>query len=216
MVEGFDKSLEPAYTRRPMRAVGRLFVGLAILLPVYAGAQNAGEGGAEVRPEREDAKRSDEAPPLDVEGMAALSPKEQQQKTEEMLLSMRDALRRVNDILADARASKDIVQLDCVNEKLTQIKGLLRVGEESSVKLYESMSSGATDVTVHEYTKISVAHQKVLVLRAEAEQCVGEQSVYTGDTEITVEVDEDIPSRDSTQPEPPPPGPEVPPIASKF
>jgi len=133
-----------------------------------------------------------------------------------LLGEMRDALRRVTEILGEARASKDIVQLNCVNEKLTQVKGLLRISEDASVKMYDAVASNTMDVINHEFTKISVAHQKTIILRAEAEQCVGELSVYTGETEVTVEIDPDISDRDPTQPDSPPIGPEVPPVASGF
>lgn len=40
------------------------------------------------------------------------------------------------------------------------------------------------------FTNIANAHQKVAQLAHEAEQCVGESSVYTGETEIKVEPDQ--------------------------
>lgn len=184
-------------------------MGLALLLPLTAGAQSSDNKRAEAREEKSRDGRDE-----DRGGAEELTREEQQTRVESMLAEMRDALRRVTDLLGEANASKDIVQLNCVNEKLTQVKGLLRVSEESATKMYEAIASNMMDAVAHEYTKVSVAHQKVSVLRAEAEQCVGEFSVYTGDTEVTVEVDNDIPEVDSTIVDPPPPGPEVPPVAS--
>jgi hypothetical protein len=216
-------------------AAGFMAIALAIVPFGQAGAQSESapktvdetqsktvddvDKASSVKTVREDAKRTDKTPSLadvDVANAQQLSTSEKQGRAERMLGEMRDALRRVTEILGEARASKDIVQLNCVNEKLTQVKGLLRISEDASVKMYDAIASGAQDVINHEFTKISVAHQKTVILRAEAEQCVGELSVYTGETEVTVEIDPDISDRDPTDPDSPPPGPEVPPVASGF
>jgi hypothetical protein len=82
--------------------------------------------------------------------------------------------------------------------------------------MYEGIAGGLADVVNHEFTKMSVAHQKVAVLRAELDQCVGEASVYTGETEINVVVDEEGQRPDPTKTPPPPPAPEMPAVSSTF
>lgn len=136
-------------------------------------------------------------------------------RSEEMLAEERSALGRGTELLQEARAAKDIVQMNCVSEKLTQIKGLLKLTEQASVRMYEAIASYTEDVINHEFTTIWVAHQKSMLLKSEAEQCVGELSVFTGDTEVEVLVD-GTDDHDPTEPEPPPPGPAVPPVASGF
>lgn len=146
---------------------------------------------------------------------------EKKTRVESMLVDQRDTLGRVVTILAEARSSKDIVQLNCVNEKLTQIKGLLKISEQASLQMYDSIASGTQDLVNHEFTKIVVAHQKSQVLRAEAEQCVGENSVYAGDTSVDVEIESQDSGgggfgADPTTAAAAPPGPTVPPVASTF
>lgn len=143
---------------------------------------------------------------------------EKKDRVEKMVGEQRKTLARVTEILAGARASKDIVQLNCVNEKLTQVKGLLKISEQASLQMYEAIASAANDLVNHEYTKVVVAHQKSQVLRAEAEQCVGENSVYSGDTSVDVEIDDGGGGfgGDPTTAAAPPPGPAVPPVASTF
>ncbi len=231
MANRFDTSLSRVYTGRPMRmVVGALLFGLAVAPMGHVDAQDATQTDtqnaevapddkAAVQPLRDDAARTDQTPSLadvDVANAQQLSTSEKQGRAERALGEMRDALRRVTEILGEARTAKDIVQLNCVNEKLTQVKGLLRISEDASVKMYDAISSNTLDVINHEFTKISVAHQKTVLLRAEAEQCVGELSVYTGETEVSVEIDPDISDRDPTDPDVPPIGPEVPPVASGF
>jgi hypothetical protein len=153
---------------------------------------------------------------LDIGDVSKLSNEEKQSRAEKSLVDIRDALKRVTAILSEARTQKDIVQLNCVNEKLTQIKGLLRISEDASSRMYDALGTGTQDVVNHEFTKIAVAHQKAQFLRAEAEQCVGELSVYTGETEIVVVVGPEIYEYDPTQPSAPPVGPLVPPVASAY
>jgi hypothetical protein len=217
MGEAFDLVLGPVYRLRRMRAMVGVLAALVVAVPLTGDAQET--TGDEVKPQRDDAARKDDQTALgdtDLAGAAALPNPEKQARAEKMLAAMRDALRRVTELKGEAKNSKDIAKLNCVNEKLTQIKGLLRIAEDASVLMYDAIAANTQDVINHNYTKILVAHQKAQMLRVEAEQCVGEVSFYTGDTEVIVDIDEDIPQRDPTVPEPPPPSPEVPVEASPF
>lgn len=104
---------------------------------------------------------------------------------------MRADLKRVLDILEKAREEKDIIRLDCVNKKLTAIKGLLRITEQANIQLQESAAKKDDTVATHEYQKILIAHQKVKALRAEAEACTGAEDVFIGEG-TTVEVEQDV------------------------
>jgi len=110
------------------------------------------------------------------------------------LSQMRGALKDVLKRLEEARSEKDVVKLNCVNEKLTQVKGLLKIAEQSDVALQEAVVQGEQGSAQHEFAKISIAKQKVDQLRAEAEQCIG-QLAYVVDekTQVTVETPEDLP-----------------------
>jgi hypothetical protein len=138
------------------------------------------------------------------------------QKADEYLGRMRQDLKSVLGRLEDARSEKDIVKLNCVNEKLAQVKGLLRVAEQADVALQESVArkDGGAEA---EFQKIGIAKVKVDQLRAEADQCVG-QLAYAVDERTTVEVEApaDLAPRDVTDREPPPPPVSRPPAASPF
>ena len=122
----------------------------------------------------------------------------------EGLVRMRAALKDVLGKLEEARATKDVVKLTCVNEKLTQIKGLLRISETADVNLQESVARKETATSEHEYTKVSIAQSKVQQLRAEAEQCMG-QLAFRVDENLNVEVEtpEYLPKGDPTLLPPP-------------
>ena len=128
---------------------------------------------------------------------------------------MRGALKDVLQKLEEARNTKDVVKLNCVNEKLTQIKGLLRISEQSDVQLQEAVARRETATAEHEFTKVTIARSKVEQLRAEAEQCIG-QLAFRTDENLTVEVDvpDYLPPGDPTQMPQPTPIDSRPPPAS--
>jgi hypothetical protein len=101
---------------------------------------------------------------------------------------MRVALKDVLQKLEEARNTKDVVKLTCVNEKLTQVKGLLRISEQSDVALQEAVARRESQSADHEFTKVTIARSKVDQLRAEAEQCMG-QLAFRADENATIEVE---------------------------
>ena len=102
---------------------------------------------------------------------------------------MRSVLKDALSKLEEARASKDVVKLNCVNEKLTQIKGLLRISEQADVALQEAVAKQESQIAEHEYTKVTIARSKVDQLRAEAEECIGQLAFRTAEN-LSVEVSE--------------------------
>ena len=104
----------------------------------------------------------------------------------DQIARMKAAMKQVLVRVEEARAEKDVVKLNCVNEKLTQIKALLRVAEQADIALHEAVSNrdAASDT---EFSKIAIARSKVEGLRADSEQCIG-QLAYIVDEKTTVEV----------------------------
>lgn len=121
----------------------------------------------------------------------------------EAVQRMKQLLKDVLGKLEEARATKDVVKLNCVNEKLTQIKGLLRISEQAETNLQEAVAKHEASAAEHEYTKVTIARQKVEQLRAEAEECIG-QLAFRTDENLVVEIDEpdDLPSGDPSRPAP--------------
>lgn len=121
--------------------------------------------------------------PIDI-----VSDAEKTQQAGLYISNMKTTLRRVLQFLEEAREERDVVKLNCINEKLTAVKGLLRISENSELTLQEALARRDSDSADHEYEKIAIAARKVERLRAESEACVGELAVYSGETEVEVEV----------------------------
>lgn len=224
---GFDRRTDATYRGPAMR--WKLILGcvgtLALASPVYAQdtAATTEAPAADDAPGKSGGKRKDA---LTREQRAALRLgkidaskvplPEKKVGASKMISEQQAAQSRATDLLTEARAANDIIQLNCVNSKLTQIKGLLKLSQQASAAMYEGVERGTDDEINHQYTKIVVAHQKTMSLRAEAEQCVGEKSVYSGETKVDVEIDPSITQSDPTLPVLPPPGPAIPTAASEF
>lgn len=157
----------------------------ALIIAAQAGAQGPAATGA---PSREATDASKVPDPEKVRQSA------------EAVTKMRAQLKDVLVKLEEGRNSKDVVKLNCVNEKLTQIKGLLRISEQSDIQLQEAVARKETGTAEHEFTKVSIARSKVAQLRAEAEDCIGQLAFRTDENlSVEVEVPDYLPAGDPTQ-----------------
>ncbi len=115
-----------------------------------------------------------------------LSDAEKLEKSAEHIARMKAAMKQILARVEEARSEKDVVKLNCVNEKLTQVKGLLKVAESADIALHEAVSV-SDEGAESEFAKIGIARTKVEALRGDAEQCIG-QLAYMVDEKTTVEV----------------------------
>ncbi len=174
-----------------MRTVGMLAV-------VLAAGMAAGQGQPSAVPAQ---------PPPAAPALEKASDVPDAQKLERSTLAlgtMREVLRQVLDKVEEARRTKDVVKLNCANEKLTQVKGLLRISEQADVALQEALTRREASASEHEFTKVMIARQKVGQLRSEAEACIG-QLAFRTDENLFVEVEEpdNLPGGDPTRPREP-------------
>lgn len=149
-----------------------------------------------------------------VDVAAKVPDAEKVQRSAEAVARIRVVLKDALTKLEEARNTKDVVKLNCVNEKLTQIKGLLRISEQSDVALQEAIARGEAQAANHEYTKVTIARQKVDQLRAEAEECIGQLAFRTDENMIVEVIEPEGLPDDPTRPPPAPAALTRPPPAS--
>jgi hypothetical protein len=77
-----------------------------------------------------------------------------------------------------ARKEKDVIKLNCVNDKLVQIKPQMNLADSAEAELEDS--TDATRMAV--FDNISQAAENIRRLREEADQCVGEPTTQGGDS----------------------------------
>jgi hypothetical protein len=153
---------------------------------------------------------------IDFRKSITLSPQETLTQSKDYYKKMQETQRRVQMLSVKAQKDKDMVKLNCVNDKLTQLKGHMTVSDQSMTSLTMDIAKNDDTARTHEFTRITILYQKVVTLGTEAEQCIGEDVSYVGATRVDVEIDPSIPPTDPTEPPLPIPIVERPPEASPF
>ncbi len=97
-----------------------------------------------------------------------------------------------------AKLDKDIIKLNCVNDKLILVVGNIKVAEFSIKQLKEAARRRDDDARNHAFAKLTIAYQKTIVLEQESDACIGEDIAYVGATRVETEVDPDITEEDPT------------------
>ena len=87
------------------------------------------------------------------------------------LSNMESALKYTLRELQSSIDSKDVVQTNCVKDKLLTVKGLLRISKEAELNLSEAVVTGQVDLVNHEYVKIRMAAERVSDLRSQVANC---------------------------------------------
>jgi hypothetical protein len=133
-----------------------------------------------------------------------LSPQEQLAQADAFVARMGVTGGSVRRMLEQARAQRDVVKTLCLNDKLNQIDVATRSAQERRESLEQANLRKDNDLASHEFTILNVLRQRVDQLGAEANQCIGEEAGFIGETKITTTVDPNLPSEDpSVYPENP-------------
>jgi len=151
---------------------------------------------------------------ISVKQRPNLTPQEMLNQGQEYFRAMNEVLKRMQVLQETAKRQKDIIKLNCVTDKLVQVKVNMNIAEQSTTSLQENIARADEGGRTHEFTRLTIVNQKVLVLGAEAENCIGEDLSFVGATRVDVEVDPSIPQTDPTQPGGPVVSIERPPEAS--
>ena len=117
-------------------------------------------------------------------------------------------------MLEQARKQKDIIRLNCVVDKVMQVKANMNIADQALQKLQEAVTRRDDGAALHEYTRITIVNQKVQVLQNEGQTCIGAELNYIGATRVEVEAP-DLPEG-VTDPSLEPPPIERPPAASNY
>jgi len=162
---------------------------LAVVTLTGVGAAVAQEGGDSTPPPTE---------PKHVNGGedVNLNPKDMLDKVRGMVPEM-DKLRAVvAGQLAEAKRKKDVVKALCLDDKVKQMKLATDTAKDRVVDLTSAVSQNDPDRSKHEFTVIQVLRERVQTLVAEAQQCIGEETGFVGNTDVTVDIDPAIPETD--------------------
>jgi hypothetical protein len=157
------------------------------------------------------------APPaaidLRVQQRSNLTPKEMTDGATEYRGRIDAVAARIQQLLKDARQAKDIIRINCLMDKMVQVRASSENANKSFSVMQEALSRTDQGAALHEFTRITIVNQNVQVLSGEAEACVGEELSYVGATRVDVEAPE-APDPNPGTPTPEDPG--RPPSASPY
>lgn len=143
------------------------------------------------------------APPPDASaGLArqvTLSPAEQLAQSETFLSRMDGARTSVRRQLETARSQRDVVKTLCLNDKLNQIDVAIRSARERRQGLELAVNRRDADLSNHEFTILTVLRQRTEQLTAEANQCIGQEAGFIGDSAVTATIDPNLPKEDPSE-----------------
>jgi hypothetical protein len=119
------------------------------------------------------------ADPTGRAGLAAnLSPADVQTRVHQLHEQTRADARHVQYLQQVARKEKDVIKLNCVNDKLVQIKPQMNLADSAEAEL-----GGITDATrMAVFDTVVQAAESVRRLREEADQCIGEPITQGGES----------------------------------
>ncbi len=133
------------------------------------------------------ASRADELPVDEVKG-----------KAEKAIEDMRGQRDKAEAALRQARTDRAMGRLDCVNEALIALKGVLKLAEGYLYDLQAEAKEGNKKGANASYGKIKIAMKKVDDLDARLRSCGGpsDEGVVEGKPVIDRIVDADLPNQD--------------------
>jgi len=138
-------------------------------------------------------------PEVSTQQNVNLSIPEMQAEADKDLPQMDQGATSVRRQLADARAARDVVKVLCLNDKLNQIDVAIRSTRDRSGSLKMAAQQKDQDRVKHEYVVIQVLRDRVRTLVAEANQCIGEETGFVGESRVTVDIDPNIPDTDPSE-----------------
>ena len=183
---------------------------LALLALVLAGT-GAGvhEAFAQDPPPSQDGKAPVDLTPPQNSREGNLSPEEMLGKAKQFVAGIEQSSGSISRQLQAARKERDVVRVLCLSDKLNQVDVALGSAQDRLSAVRAAAERSDADGTRHEYTVLEVLNDRVRVLVNESNQCVGEETGFIGEAEVSVSVDPNLPNADTsfnaTASAPPPP-----------
>ncbi len=120
-------------------------------------------------------------------------------------------VQRITGLLEQATKDKDIIRVNCLKDKLSQLKAATDMMDREIQNLSDAVARNIEGDAHHSYTRVAILNQKIKTVEAAAEECVGQALNYVGATKVEVETPPGLTELDVTQPAPTEAEPVIPP-----
>jgi hypothetical protein len=146
-----------------------------------------------------------------------LSPQEELAEADAILTRMDQAAAAVRRQLDRARQGRDVIKSLCLSDKLSQVDVAARSARDRQGALQAAVQRNDSELANHEFTILTVLRQRAEQLGAEANQCIGEEVAFVGQTVVLMSVEPNLPGVEETTGYPTVPPPVIvvaPPVAA--
>jgi hypothetical protein len=106
-------------------------------------------------------------------------------KSTELKTQMDQDLVHVGRLQAKARKDKDVIKLNCVNDKMVQIKAMLNLADDNRAQITDALTLG-NGRAPELFSTFSRSASDVKKLREDADVCVGVGPDYVGNSKLNV------------------------------
>jgi hypothetical protein len=141
----------------------------------------------------------DLAPPqAGSQSQADLTPDQMLARAQQFVAGIEQSSSSISRQLQAARKDRDVVRVLCLNDKLNQVDVASGSARDRLASLRTAVSRSDADRSRHEFTVLEVLNDRVRVLVNESNQCVGEETGFIGEAEVSVSVDPSLPNADTS------------------
>ncbi len=137
---------------------------------------------------------------LGLQRPVGLSPDDMRRQGDQTVARIESASGMTRKMLEQARAERDVVKTLCLNDKLTQLDVTLRSAKERRSALESAANRRDTELSAHEFTILGVYRQRSERISVEANQCIGNEAGFLGDTRVSTSIDQTIPNTEGGLP----------------
>jgi hypothetical protein len=156
------------------------------VLAAAAAALMAGSGLLWAQPGRAPAEPAQAEPAEPASQVRELSPQEMIADAERLGGEIQLVRGEVVTLQTEAREEKDMIRLDCIDDKLAQIDQLLLIVEAARADLGAAVASGDLEGRLHHHGLVAQAREKATAVRQEADGCIGEEMRFPGNADVDV------------------------------
>ena len=118
--------------------------------------------------------------------VATLSPADMVTSGNEMMNNILSMLRHVTQLREKAEKEKDIIKLNCINDKLMPLKATANVADRQRKWLDDAIGASNDKDRFSAFADLTISHDKAKDLRDGADACVGDALTYIGKTDVQV------------------------------
>lgn len=136
---------------------------------------------------------------IGTEREVSLTPQQMDAEARKYLPEMERGQAGVKHMLDQARQARDVVKVLCLTDKLNQMDVAIRSTRDRIAPLKTAAERNDVDRAKHEFTVMQVLRDRVKQLVAEANQCIGEETGFVGESRLTVEIDPNLPPVDPSE-----------------